>query len=63
MRGFANISHLDGGELARLLRPHLTASVNLRPRMIIFKAAEPQHGSLSFIIHVCGLWKKKVNAS
>lgn len=58
MRAFAKVSHLDGGELARLLRPHLTASVNLRPRMIILKAAGPQLSPLSFIIHVCGLWKK-----
>lgn len=59
-RGFSYISQLDGERLAGLPKPHFTASLNLWPSMMAFKAVKPQRPSLSFIIYVCGL-RKKVN--
>lgn len=57
-RGLSYISQSDGVRLACLPKPHFTASLNLWPSMIAFKAFKPQHPSLSFIISVCGLSKK-----
>lgn len=57
-RGFSYMSHLDGEGLACLPRPRFTASLNLWPSMIVFKAVKPQHLSIRFIIYVCGQGKK-----